>query len=47
VLLPGKAQDCAIGAIIGLHGQKCISKKIGFGLGPDLTIIGNLNLDVN
>jgi hypothetical protein len=29
--LPGKAQDCAIGAFIGLHGQKLTYKKLGFG----------------
>jgi hypothetical protein len=34
---------CAIGAFIGFHGQKRFHKKIGFGLGPDLTIIGSLN----
>jgi len=34
---------CAIGAFIGLHGKKRIAKKLGFGLGPDLTIIVSLN----
>jgi hypothetical protein len=28
--LPGKAQDCAIGGFIGLHGQKPIYNKILF-----------------
>jgi hypothetical protein len=27
------APVCAIGAFIGLHDQKCILKKLGFGLG--------------
>jgi hypothetical protein len=31
---------CAIGALIGLHG-KTHFKKLGFGFGPYLTIIGN------
>jgi hypothetical protein len=38
------AAACAIDALIGLHVQKCIYKKLGFGLGPDLTIIGGLSL---
>jgi hypothetical protein len=37
---------CAIDAFIGLHGQNSFQKKLGFGLGPDLTIIGSLNLNM-
>jgi hypothetical protein len=31
---------CAIGIFIGLHGQNAFLKKLGFGLGQDLTNIG-------
>jgi hypothetical protein len=37
---------CAIGTFIGLHDRKRIFFKLGFGLGPDLTIIGNLHLNM-
>jgi hypothetical protein len=37
---------CAISAFIGLQGQKRILKKIGFILGPHLTIIGSSNLNI-
>jgi hypothetical protein len=36
------AAACAIGAFIGLHGQRTHLEKLGYGLGPDLTIIGIL-----
>jgi hypothetical protein len=36
---------CAIGAYIGLHCQNAFT-KLRFGLGPDLTIICSLNLNM-
>jgi hypothetical protein len=37
---------CAIGAFIGLHGSKRVLKKLELFLGPDLTTIGSLNINM-
>jgi hypothetical protein len=38
------AAACVVAAFIGLHGQNAF-RKLGFGLCPDLTIFGSLNLN--
>jgi hypothetical protein len=41
--LPGNAQSCAIGAFIGLNGQKNIQNNSDCRFGLILTVTGNSN----